>query len=466
IKGPGGEEVEYGLHSITRMVLSEGLVTVLRQGDHMEFYQPETMKMKHQFLGDLGQLQSMHLLGRKWDLLVMSDSSMHLKLFPRAPHVDGGSWKCNLVETGHTDMITDVSVSPTGDWLLTGAKDCSLSLFSVQKRNLKLRKRVEAAHSGHVSCLSFFKTCSKFVSVSDDLVMKIWTMVPEDEVQVEESVTQRAVHEGPVNCVAVSKNDHLLATGSRDKCVKVWNAQLQVQGTLRGHKRGVWSVCFSPKERVILSASGDADVRVWNLKDFSCLHTFEGHSQPVYTARFLCGGEEIISCDGAGVVRLWNWAQKKPITTSPPIEAHEGRVLALCVTENETGFYTGGEDCALSFYLDDVQLSDYTLDEVLGGIRSELREDSTLVERLLEFAAQWNTRAKTCVIAQEVLSWVLANWSHHEIASWPSAVKTVEGMIPYTRRHHKRISRLEEQMAIVDYLQFLVNDFHMDVQPA
>ncbi|RAL58325.1 hypothetical protein DID88_006437 [Monilinia fructigena] len=56
----------------------------------------------------------------------------------------------------------------------------------------------------------------------------------------------------------------------------------EVQGVLRGHRRGVWSVKFAPKDTptlvgdsspasgkgFILTGSGDKTVKIWNLSDY------------------------------------------------------------------------------------------------------------------------------------------------------------------------------------------------------
>ena len=52
-----------------------------------------------------------------------------------------------------------------------------------------------------------------------------------------------------------------------------------------GHKRGVWSVDFSPVDKVLVSAAGDASLKVWSVSDFSCLQTFEGHGASVLKVR-------------------------------------------------------------------------------------------------------------------------------------------------------------------------------------
>jgi U3 small nucleolar RNA-associated protein 13 len=60
-----------------------------------------------------------------------------------------------------------------------------------------------------------------------------------------------AAHDKDVNAIAFSPNDTLLATASQDRTIKLWRLpDLVLAQTLRGHKRGVWDVCFSPVEQV------------------------------------------------------------------------------------------------------------------------------------------------------------------------------------------------------------------------
>lgn len=45
---------------------------------------------------------------------------------------------------------------------------------------------------------------------------------------------------------------------------------------LKGHKRGVWEIEFSPTEKLLASASGDNTVKVWNLADGTTIKNFQG----------------------------------------------------------------------------------------------------------------------------------------------------------------------------------------------
>jgi U3 small nucleolar RNA-associated protein 13 len=75
---------------------------------------------------------------------------------------------------------------------------------------------------------------------------------------------------------------------------------------LKGHKRGVWDVNFSPIEKLLASGSGDSTVKVWNLEDGQCVHTFEGHMGSVLKVQWVCFGLEIISGGADGLVKVWN----------------------------------------------------------------------------------------------------------------------------------------------------------------
>lgn len=83
----------------------------------------------------------------------------------------------------------------------------------------------------------------------------------------------------------------------QDRTACVWRLpDLVSVVVLRGHKRGIWSVEFSPVDKCVITASGDKTIKIWAITDGSCLKTFEGHTANVLKASFLTRGTQFVSC--------------------------------------------------------------------------------------------------------------------------------------------------------------------------
>ena len=54
-----------------------------------------------------------------------------------------------------------------------------------------------------------------------------------------------------INALDVAPNDKVFVSGSQDRTLKLWSVKDgALLGTFRGHRRGVWSVKFSPVDQV------------------------------------------------------------------------------------------------------------------------------------------------------------------------------------------------------------------------
>ena len=153
------------------------------------------------------------------------------------------------------------------------------------------------------------------------------------------SLTTHKAHEKDINSLDVAPNDHLLASGSQDRTAKIYeidfsqvigdrpaHGEIKLLGTCKGHKRGVWTVKFGRTERVLATGSGDKTVKLWNLEDFTCVKTFEGHTNSVLRVDFINKGMQLVTSSSDGLVKLWSVREEECIAT---MDNHEDKVGSL-----------------------------------------------------------------------------------------------------------------------------------------
>jgi WD40 repeat protein len=114
-------------------------------------------------------------------------------------------------------------------------------------------------------------------------------------------------HQGEVTTVAFSPDDRLLASGSTDKTVKLWDV---VSGkemlSLKRHTDRVTSVAFSPDGRLLASAAWDRTVRLWDAATGEQMKCLEGHTGRVTSVVFSPDGRHLVSGSEDKTVRIWN----------------------------------------------------------------------------------------------------------------------------------------------------------------
>lgn len=373
------------------------------------------------------------------------------------------------------------------------------------------------------------------------------------------SLTTHKAHEKDINSLDVAPNDRLLASGSQDRTAKVYeidfsratggrsaHGEIKLLGTCKGHKRGVWTVKFSRSERVLATGSGDKTVKLWNLEDFTCVKTFEGHTNSVLRVDFINHGMQLVTSASDGLVKLWNVREEECTAT---MDNHEDKVWALAVSTDERTIVSAAADSVVTFWQDCTEeqereneakrselvlreqdfmnylsLHDYRkaiqlalamqqpgrLLSLFKGIRatpSESAADASSLTgngavdevirtlggsdlaRLLRYVRDWNPNAKTSGVAQGVLYAVMKLRSADDViaaftdeaqegvlqSSGQESVKNttsgntalkelVDGMIPYTERHLSRMDRLVQDSFVVDYILSEMDDGMFDGQ--
>jgi len=90
-------------------------------------------------------------------------------------------------------------------------------------------------------------------------------------------IQQLKGHTSPVQSCTWSSDGALLATGSSDSTVRLWDAEGALVKELTGHTESVNWVAWSPSGQLLASASDDATVRLWG-QNGDLVHELTGHT--------------------------------------------------------------------------------------------------------------------------------------------------------------------------------------------
>jgi WD40 repeat protein len=123
-------------------------------------------------------------------------------------------------------------------------------------------------------------------------------------------------HTGVVLCLAFSPDGKILASGSADKTIKLWNVASGDHIAARnGHTEDVLSVVFSPDGKTLVSGSLDNTIMLWDVATCKNISIYnKSHGAGTDSVAFSPDGKTLASGGGGNGIKLWDIATGKSTT--------------------------------------------------------------------------------------------------------------------------------------------------------
>jgi guanine nucleotide-binding protein subunit beta-2-like 1 protein len=204
----------------------------------------------------------------------------------------------------------------TKEFLLTGARDRSLIVWDLQdvsdadgSKEHGKPKKVMKGHSHFISDIDLSSDSRFALSSSWDGTIRLWNLA------VGETRKTLFGHTKDVMTVAFSPDNRQIASGSIDKQIKIWNIQGVCKFTVEQNQHTDWVSCvrfyYDMKRPIVISASWDRTIKVWDNTTMSLMHTFVGHKAQVNCLDIASGTTFLASGGRDGKVNVWNLVDGK-----------------------------------------------------------------------------------------------------------------------------------------------------------
>ncbi len=237
---------------------------------------------------------------------------------------------------GHQDGVSSMSLSPDGRWLASGSWDANLILWNLDNPNpngnivakILWRHEIKGENTyKSITSVAFSPDGNMLVSGSDDHTIQFlnlehmnlsWDYIYDQSNShcLENPVVEPIIlkgHDARVWSVTFSPDSKLLASGSDDMSIRLWDVSKEKEepkcvNIFEGHNFWVSSVAFSPDGQKLASGGYDKTIRIWDLNHLNEDQdpvVLKGHEQSVTSIAFFPDGKKLISGSYDNTIREW-----------------------------------------------------------------------------------------------------------------------------------------------------------------
>ncbi len=196
-------------------------------------------------------------------------------------------------------------------------------------------------HSDWINSVSFSPDAKILASGSRDSTIKLWN--------VSTGQLIRTINDSkPIVSVSFSSDGKTLASNSGDKSIKLWNVATGKEiKTLNGHSNWVRSLSFSPDSKTLASGSDDKSIKLWNVATGKEIKTLNGHSNGVNSVSFSPDGKTLASSSNDKTIKIWDVATGKEMKS---LNGHKDLVKSVSFNPKGKTLASGSDDNTIKIW--------------------------------------------------------------------------------------------------------------------
>lgn len=113
-------------------------------------------------------------------------------------------------------------------------------------------------------------------------------------------------HSRSVTILALSNDERLLASGSEEGVIKVWDIESgECLHTLRGHPSNINGLAFTRNGKLVVSSSKNGLIKIWDNSNGVCLHTIDESPEEITSLVVTTDGKYVVFETSSGKIQSW-----------------------------------------------------------------------------------------------------------------------------------------------------------------
>ena len=237
--------------------------------------------------------------------------------------------------------VQDIKFSPDGNQFAVAT---TTGIWIYDSHTGKQISQFEG-HMGGANAISYSQNGQLLAAAHQDLTIRLWK--PNDENQ-QEPVPALRGHKDKIYSVTFSSDgkSSMLASASADKTIRLWDPHTVIDDerliAILPYKDGVRCVAFSFDNRMLAGGSDDGIIQIWDAGTGDRIYEFKEHTDSVQSVHFSRNRTELLSASLDGNSFLWSLVGEGGRLRSPI--QHNASVYAAKFSPDGNTFATGGAD--------------------------------------------------------------------------------------------------------------------------
>ncbi|HEV2802845.1 MAG TPA: caspase family protein [Pyrinomonadaceae bacterium] len=194
---------------------------------------------------------------------------------------------------------------------------------------------LQTGHAMRVDGLAFSPDARLVASGSKDNTVRLWDTERAYELR------KLTGHAAWVKAVAFSADGRWLASGSVDGTVKLWDAQTGRELKSMSGGGSINAVAFSPDAQHVAAGNAENSALVWNTQTGALERTLAGHTGAVLSVAYSPDGKVLATGGRDNSVKLWDTQTGRELHT---LAGHAERVRALAFSPDGRRLASGSFD--------------------------------------------------------------------------------------------------------------------------